>query len=127
MTPVLFLGLAAVGFGAGVLAGMFGVGGGILMVPALVLLFGFDQHLAQGTSLLVIVPTALAGTLANRRAGLVDVRQAAMVAAGGVIGAVGGGLAATALDDRTLRNLFVVYLVIIGVRLLIPARRPASA
>jgi uncharacterized membrane protein YfcA len=127
VTPIDFAVAAAIGLGAGVLAGLFGVGGGVLLVPALVILLGFDQHVAQGTSLLVIIPTAIAGTLANRRGGLVDGRQAAKVAAGGIGGAVLGGILATTLDDRSLRLLFVVYLVVVGVRLLKPVRpRTAS-
>lgn len=118
--PVEILFIAGVGLSAGVLAGLFGVGGGVLLVPAMVIGLGYDQHLAQGTSLLVIVPTAIAGTLANRRSGLVDGQQALGVALGGMVGAVIGGSAALVLDDRTLRMLFVAYLVVIGLRLLLP-------
>jgi uncharacterized protein len=120
MTPAEFLVIVGVGTLAGVLAGVFGVGGGVLLVPAMVIVLGYGQHLAQGTSLLVIIPTAIAGTLANRRSGLIDARQALAVAVGGMVGAVIGGRFALVLDDRSLRLLFVVYLLIIGFRLLLP-------
>ena len=120
MTPTDALFIVGVGLLAGVLSGLFGVGGGALLVPAMVIVLGYGQHLAQGTSLLVIIPTAIAGTLANRRSGLIDPRQAAAVAVGGMIGAVIGGRAALVVDDRSLRLLFVVYLLVIGLLLLLP-------
>lgn len=114
---------AAIGLVAGAFAGLLGVGGGIVMVPAMVLLLGEDQHVAQGTSLLVIVATAAAGSVANARRGLLDLRLAAVVAAGGVAGAVGGALLATeVLDADTLRRIFGGVLLAIGARLLLRAR-----
>ncbi len=120
MTPTDVLLMFGVGLLAGVLSGVFGVGGGALLVPAMVIVLGYGQHLAQGTSLLVIIPTAIAGTLANRRFGMIDARQAVTVAVGGMIGAVIGGRAALVLDDRSLRLLFVAYLLVIGLPLLLP-------
>ena len=61
MTPTDVLLIFGVGLLAGVLSGLFGVGGGVLLVPAMVIVLGYGQHLAQGTSLLVIIPTAIAG------------------------------------------------------------------
>ena len=86
--------LLAIGLAAGFLAGLLGIGGGILIVPALVLLLGFDQHLAQGTSLVVIIPAALAGSWTHYRRGRLDLRVAAFVAVGGVLGAAIGSLSA---------------------------------
>ena len=123
MTPDQLLelaGLVAIGVAAGFLAGLLGVGGGILMVPAMVLLFGFDQHVAQGTSLLVIIPAALSGSYAHHRNGRLVLRDAAFLAAGGVIGAVAGSLFALSIEDQLLRRLFAAFLLVAGLRILLP-------
>ncbi len=79
LTPGIAVALVGVGVVMGVAAGMFGIGGGLVVVPALVLLLGMGDLLAKGTSLLVMVPTAAAGTWANARARLVDVRAGLVV------------------------------------------------
>jgi uncharacterized membrane protein YfcA len=117
--------LVVIGLAAGFLAGLLGVGGGILMVPAMVLLLGFDQHVAQGTSLLVIIPAALTGSYTHYRNGRLVLRDAAFLAAGGVIGAVVGSIFALSIDDAVLRRLFAGFLLITGLRILLPkATRP---
>jgi uncharacterized protein len=116
--------LLAIGLAAGFLAGLLGIGGGILIVPALVLLLGFDQHLAQGTSLLVIIPAALAGSWTHYRRGRLDLRAAAFVATGGVVGAAIGSLSALSLDDVLLQRLFALVLIAVAVRMLLPRRPP---
>ena len=121
--PLTLAFLLAIGLAAGFLAGLLGIGGGILIVPALVLLLGFDQHLAQGTSLVVIVPAALAGSWTHYRRGRLDLRDAAFVAAGGVVGAAIGSLSALSLDDVLLQRLFALVLIAVAVRMLLP-RRP---
>lgn len=115
-------GLVLIGLAAGFLAGLLGVGGGILMVPAMVLLLGFDQHVAQGTSLLVIIPAALSGSYTHHRNGRLVLRDAAFLAAGGVIGAVAGSVFALSIEDLLLRRLFAAFLLIVGVRMLLPRR-----
>jgi uncharacterized membrane protein YfcA len=121
--PLTIAALLAVGVAAGFLAGLLGIGGGIIMVPAMVLLFGFDQHVAQGTSLLVIIPAAAAGSWTHYRRGRLDLRVAAFVAAGGVVGAVVGSLSALSLEDALLQRLFAVILFVVAVRMFL--RRPA--
>jgi uncharacterized membrane protein YfcA len=113
------------GLAAGVLAGMFGVGGGILFVPTLVAL-GLDHHEALGTSLLAIVPTALVGTWRQSRYG--NVRWRAAIVLGLVAaGAAQGGVAlAEALSDATLRRLFAGLLVLVSVQIAWQARRKES-
>ena len=118
--------LLVIGLVAGFLAGLLGIGGGLLLVPAMVLLLGFDQHLAQGTSLLVIIPAALAGSWTHYRRGRLVLRDAAILASGGIIGAVVGSLSALSIDDELLRRLFAVLVVLVAVRMLLP-RRPRSA
>src|SRR5690606_8774090 len=89
--PDLTLGMAAgmvvLGVASGVIAGLLGVGGGIIIVPALTVLFGVPHVLAKGTSLAVILPTAVMATLRNRRTGLTALRPAAAVGLGGVLSA----------------------------------------
>ena len=116
------VGLAVLGLTAGFLAGLLGIGGGVLMVPAMVLLFGFDQHVAQGTSLLVIIPAAITGSYTHHRNGRLVLRDAAMLAAGGVIGAVIGSVFALSIEDGLLRRLFAVFLLASAVRILWPRR-----
>lgn len=107
---------------AGAVSGLLGVGGGSVMVPLLVLLFGVGQHMAQGTSLAVMVPAALAGSLQHLRHGHVDLRVAPALALGVAGGAYLGGRAALALPNDTLRWLFAVLLVATGVRYALSSR-----
>src|SRR5687768_8479044 len=100
------LALLAIGLAAGMLAGLLGVGGGIVMVPAMVLFIGFDQHVAQGTSLLVIIPAAALGSFTHHRHGRLALRDAAALAAGGVLGALLGSVIALSLDEELLQRLF---------------------
>jgi uncharacterized membrane protein YfcA len=110
------------GIVAGVLAGMFGVGGGILFVPALVAL-GLSQHEAAGTSLLAILPTVVAGTWSQHRYGNVRWRAALVIGAAAAATAQGGVLLAESLGDRTLRRLFAGLLVLVAVQIAWRARR----
>ncbi len=112
------LALIAIGLVAGVLASSLGVGGGIVYVPALAVLFAVPQHLAQGTSLAAIVPTAIVGAITHARAGRVDWRVAVAVGAGGVLGGVLGVDVALRLDAQLLRRLFASFLVVIVLRML---------
>ena len=114
--------LVAVGLVAGGLAGLLGVGGGIVMVPALVLVLAEPQAIAKGTSLAVIVPTAAAGTFANLRAGLTDLRVAGAVGLAGVVAAYGASVLALRLDPVLSAVLFALLLVAMAIRLLLAAR-----
>jgi uncharacterized protein len=114
--------LVLLGVLAGILAGLLGVGGGIVMVPGLVLLIAVSQAVAKGTSLVVIVPTALGGTVGNFRRGYVDITAAAIV---GVVGAAFSFLASLLsirLDPIVSAVLFGFLLVAMAVRLLLAAR-----
>ncbi|HET7686448.1 MAG TPA: TSUP family transporter [Candidatus Limnocylindria bacterium] len=113
------VGLASIGLAAGFLAGLLGVGGGVVLVPGMVLLLGFDQHVAQGTSLLVVIPAALSGSWSHRRSGRLVLRDAFLLAVGGIAGAVGGSLFALSLDDGLLRRLFGLFLLAIALRILV--------
>lgn len=122
MTYVLAI---ALGLAAGMLAGVFGVGGGILFVATLVAL-GLDQHEAIGTSLLAIVPTVLVGTWRQSRYGNVRWRAAAVLGVAAAASAQGGVALAEALPATTLRRLFAGLLVLVAVQIGWRARRSES-
>jgi uncharacterized protein len=121
-TVALFVALIGVGAAAGVLAGLLGVGGGILLVPFLVLAVGMTQHEAEATSLLVILPTAVAASIALRRRGVGDLPVALVIGVVGAVGAVAGALLALSLPADVLRAVFAVLLAIAGLRLIQDAR-----
>jgi uncharacterized protein len=92
----------------------------------MVLLLGFDQHVAQGTSLVVIVPAALIGSWTHYRRGTIRLRDAMLVAAGGIVGAAIGSVSALSLDDELLRRLFALVLLATAARMLLSTRsKPA--
>jgi hypothetical protein len=109
------VGILFAGVAGGVAAGMFGVGGGILIVPALVLLCGFDQHRAQGTSLVALVlPSGLLGLLEYSRAGYVSWRVGLVLMPGVFFGAIVGGRLAQTLKSLPMRRVFAVLMFSIG-------------
>jgi uncharacterized membrane protein YfcA len=114
---VLLVLLVAVGALSGVLAGLLGVGGGLLLVPFLVLAVGMSQHEAEATSLLVILPTAIAASVALRRRGIGDLPLALSLGVVGAAGAVAGALLALTLPADTLRLIFAALVAIVGFRL----------
>ncbi|MFC9918202.1 sulfite exporter TauE/SafE family protein [Agromyces binzhouensis] len=109
--------LVVVGVLGGLLSGLFGVGGGIVMVPLLILLAGMDQRRAAATSLVAIVPTALVGSIAYLVNGQVDLVAAALVAAGGIVGGWIGATLLARLPLEWLRWLFIAMLVVVAIRL----------
>lgn len=120
--PVI-LGAAAFGVAVGLLSALFGIGGGIVMVPFIVLLLERSQHLAEGTSLLVIVPTAIAGVIAHRKRGYVSFRLAATLGVGGVVGAFFGARLALSIDENVLVKVFAIFLIVMGLRIIWEGRR----
>ena len=117
MSPGLALAYAASGLAMGILSALFGIGGGILLVPLLVAAFGYDQRLAAGTSLAVMGLIALAGALRQGRRGSTDWRAGALLGLGGVAGGIAGGLLAQVLPLTVLTWLFAVLLAITALRL----------
>lgn len=115
--------LVLVGFGAGLLAGLFGVGGGILIVPALALGLGLPLVLAKGTSLAVIIPTAVMGTVRNHSVGLTAFRPAAVVGAAGVVSAFAASRLSIGLDEHVAAVLFAVLLAGAAANMVFGARR----
>jgi uncharacterized membrane protein YfcA len=115
--------VGVVGLVAGVLAGMFGVGGGILFVPTLALGLGLTQLHAEATSLLAIIPTAVVGTWRQTRYGNVALRAAATIGIASIVGVQAGVLVAESLPEHLLRKLFGVLLVLSAAQIAWRARR----
>jgi uncharacterized membrane protein YfcA len=118
------VGFVVLGLVTGLMASTLGIGGGIIFVPSLVVLFEFEQHIAQGTSLAVIVPTAIVGTIVHARRKRVDWRVALLVASGGIVGGLVWSRAALSLDPDLLRRLFAVLLAAIAIRMISSSSRP---
>jgi uncharacterized membrane protein YfcA len=112
----------SLGLAAGVLSGIFGVGGGILFVPTLVAL-GLGQVEAAATSLLAIVPTAATGVLRQRAQGNLRLGAALVVGAASILGAEGGVRIAKAVDENLLRRAFGVLLLLVALQLAIRGAR----
>lgn len=123
MTLLLLITIVLAGVAVGFLSALLGVGGGILMVPFMVLALDKGQHVAEGTSLLVIIPTAIAGVLAHRRRGYIEWRHAFALAIGGIGGAFGGARLALLMEGSTLELLFGAFLTVAGVRLMATGAR----
>jgi uncharacterized protein len=114
MTLIILLGL-----GVGVLMGLLGIGGGVVLVPAMVYLLGMDQHLAQGTSLFILVPPVGLGALREYwKQGQVDLKAGILCALGMLVGGYGGSLVALPMDSRNLKGLFGCFLMLAAILLL---------
>ncbi len=111
--------VALLGLVAGVVSGLFGVGGAIVIIPGLVLLAKLPQHTAHGTSLAaLLLPVGILGALEYYKRGQVNVAYAAVVAVGLLIGAYFGAKLAGTMSDVMLRRAFGMFLLIVSVRLL---------
>ncbi len=117
---------AAMGVVGGFIAALAGVGGGIVFVPALALVLGLTQVVAEATSLLAIVPVAILGTWQQRRTGDVHLRDAVIIGLGSIATAVLAAFVADQLPQEVLRILFAVFMVLIAVRIWRGAERDAG-
>jgi uncharacterized protein len=122
MAYLTYLGLAAVGLSAGILGGFVGLGGGVIIIPALIYLFGYDQLKAQGTSLAILLPPI--GILAflqywNNPQVHIDLWAAGVIAGAFVIGGYFGGKWANIIDPNIVKIAFSVLLLISGFQILI--------
>jgi uncharacterized membrane protein YfcA len=112
-------GLLMVGLGAGVLAGMFGIGGGLVIVPALALIFGMKQHAAVGTSLgALLLPVGALSAWVYWKNGNLNVGYSALIALGLFLGAYVGARLVEPVSDVTLRRMFGVFLILVSLRLI---------
>lgn len=115
----LLLFAIVLGLLVGVLSAFFGIGGGVLVVAALVTFEDFTQHEAQATALAFMVPTATIGVISVRRRGLGDLRLSAILGLAGAVGSVPGALLALSLPADTLRYLFAAFLAFTGATMLL--------
>jgi uncharacterized membrane protein YfcA len=107
-------GAIAIGLAGGIIAGLLGVGGGVLFVPGLVIFLGLNQHQAEATSLLAIIPVAIVGTYMQDRYGNVRRGDALLLGLLSLAGAAGGVALANALSGRVLRDAFAVLLLLVA-------------
>ena len=120
--PLVLGGYLLAGLAMGVLSAMLGVGGGVILVPTFVLIFGLTPHEAQGTSLAVMVPVSLMGAWRNARHGYTDWRAGAWLGAGGVAGAPLGASLALVLPEIWLQRIFAALLIYTAIQLIRRAR-----
>jgi uncharacterized protein len=111
------IGIIVIGLAAGVIAGLLGVGGGVLFVPGLVIFIGLTQHQAEATSLLAIVPVALVGAVMQDRYGNVRRGDALLVGLLSVAGAAGGVALANALSGKVLQVGFALFMLFAAAQL----------
>jgi uncharacterized membrane protein YfcA len=126
LTASSVVALVALGLGTGILAGLLGVGGGVVMVPAMIVLFHIPPVVAKGTSAAVIIPTALMGTWRNRSKGNTHLPAALVIGLSGVVTAAIGGIIAEHMSDTLSNVLFASLLLVVAARLLwqLRAERP---
>ena len=127
LTVLTGVGLVALGVVTGVTAGLIGVGGGIIVVPALMLLFGTSDLIAKGTSLLMMIPTAVSGTIGNIRRSNVDLGAAAIIGVAACTTTALGAWFATLVDPLAGNILFAAFLVVIAVQMALRAIRGRRA
>ncbi|RLE19596.1 MAG: hypothetical protein DRJ50_12080 [Actinobacteria bacterium] len=123
LSVTMVLLLILVGLLTGTLAGLLGIGGGVIMVPAMVVLFGMVPVVAKGTSVAVIVPTSIMGTFRNRQNANVELRVATIVGGFGAVFAVVGGLIASDLSDRSSNVMFALLLLVVAITQLATLRK----
>jgi uncharacterized membrane protein YfcA len=118
MTTIMIL--LCVGLLAGVLSGMVGVGGGIIIVPALVYFLSMNQHQAQGTSLAVLLlPVGIFAVFNYYKAGYVDIKSTLIIASTFVIGGFIGSKIAIAIDQNTVKKIFGVILLLVAFKMIL--------
>jgi len=111
--------IVGVGFLIGILSGFLGLGGGVLLVPIMIAVWGIESHVAMATSLAVIVPTGIVSSLLYQHQGNLDLALAIKIAAGSIVGAYLGSTLACRLSAVALQKIFGGMLVIIGIRMVI--------
>ncbi len=119
--------LLVVGLLTGTLAGLLGIGGGVIMVPAMVVLLGMVPVVAKGTSVAVIVPTSIMGTIRNRKKANADIRVAAVVGVFGAASAVVGGTISDRMSDHFSNIMFAALLVFVAITQLLSLRSSPAA
>ena len=113
---LLDAGVLLTGLAGGIASGLFGIGGGTIMVPILVLLLGFTQHRAQGTSLVALIPpTGLLAVVAYGKSGYVDWRVGLLLIPGVFLGGIAGGKIARRVPAAPMRKIFAALMFLLGI------------
>ncbi len=116
--------LILIGLAAGFLGGMVGIGGGVIIVPALVLLFGLSQHNAQGISLaMMLFPVGLFGVLNYYKKGYVDFKYAGLIALGFLIGSYIGSKFSLTLPQELVKKIFAVVMILLALKMLFSGKK----
>jgi uncharacterized membrane protein YfcA len=122
--------LLVIGLAAGFMSSMVGIGGGLVIVPALVFFYGMDQKMAQGTSLLIIaLPVTAAGAYAYYKSGNANWQMALVVASTFLVGGYLGGFLANKMETNTVRKIFAVFMILVSLKMLFldkPKAKPAT-
>lgn len=117
MTTTSLLILLAIGLFAGVLSSMVGIGGGVIIVPALVMTMAMSQKMAQGTSLAMLLPPiGVLGVIQYYKSGYVDFKVAAVLCVAFLVGSYFGGIIATKLSDNVLKKIFGGFLMLMAIK-----------
>ncbi|HNY42192.1 MAG TPA: sulfite exporter TauE/SafE family protein [Bryobacteraceae bacterium] len=117
---MIYITLLAIGLAAGVLSGMFGIGGGLIIVPALLLILKMEQFAALGTSLAALIPpVGLLGAAEYYRNGHINMKYAGLIALGLFIGAYFGARITLGMSPEVIRKLYAVFLLAVAARILI--------
>ncbi|KRC61006.1 hypothetical protein ASE14_08630 [Agromyces sp. Root81] len=123
LDALTIIGMVALGLVIGVASGLFGIGGGLVMVPAFILFFGMSDLVAKGTSLAVMIPTAISGTVTNARGGVVDLRAGIIAGIAATVASFGGVAIAHLMSPEWSNWLFAALVVIAAVQLSVRAIR----
>ncbi len=116
--------LILIGMAAGFLGGMVGIGGGVLIVPALVLILGLSQHKAQGISLaMILFPVGIFGVINYYKKGYVDFKYAGLLAVGFLIGSYVGSKFSLSLPQETVKKVFAVVMILLALKLLFSGKK----
>lgn len=119
MTTTTIIIIILTGLAAGILGGMVGIGGGIIIVPALVYFLAFSQHQAQGTSLaLMLFPVGILGVINYYKKGYVDFRYAGLLAIGFVVGSYLGSKFSLSIPQLTVKKIFAVLMLLVALKML---------
>ncbi len=116
----MIIGFLALGLAGGILSGLLGIGGGIVVVPALVYIFGLSQHQSQGTTLaMMIPPIGLLAAIQYYRAGYVNIPMAAWIALGFIVGGGIGAILVQPIPDVLLRRIFGFFMLLAALKMII--------
>ncbi len=120
MTIYYILGVLVLGILAGLLSGLFGIGGGVVIVPILVILFGLNQQTAQGTTLAMLsIPVSLVAAMNYTKAGMISWKIAAILALGFIIGGFFGSKIAVSIDGVLMKKMFAILMILLALKMLL--------